>query len=285
MVVAPERIRSLHKYEKSILSALERSMRRYAWVPLEQIRVSTGLSESEVNYRISRLMEWGMVRFNAVPYDGYSLVFGGYDTLALATLSRKNIISALGPKIGEGKESVVYEALGLGPVAMKFHRVGQRSFTSARVNREYMPETGSCSWLLASRRSAEREYAALTALHLRVSVPLPVGQNRHVVVMGLIHGQNLNRCRLEDPGAVLDEILAGVRTAYTMGLIHADLSEYNILVEDGRCIFIDWPQWVETSHPNAEAIVTRDIVNILTFFSRKYKLAYDREAAVQCVTG
>ena len=285
MVVAPERIRSLHKYEKNILSALERSMRRYAWVPLEQIRESTGLSESEVNYRISRLMEWGMVRFNAVPYDGYALVIGGYDTLALATLSHKGIVSALGPKIGEGKESVVYEALGLGPVAIKFHRVGQRSFTSARVNREYMPETGSCPWLLASRRSAEREYAALTTLHPRVPVPLPVGQNRHTVVMGLIHGPNLGRCRLEDPGAVLDEILMGVRTAYAMGVIHADLSEYNILVEDGRCIFIDWPQWVETSHPNADAIVTRDIGNILTFFSRKYKLAYDREAAVRCVTG
>jgi len=285
MVVAPERIRNLHRYEKSILSALERSMRRYAWVPLEQIRESTGLSESEVNYRISRLMDWGMVRYNAVPYDGYTLVFGGYDTLALATLSRKNIVSALGPKIGEGKESVVYEALGLGPVAIKFHRVGQRSFTSARVNREYMPDTGSCPWLLASRRSAEREYAALTTLHPRVPVPLPVGQNRHAVVMGLIHGASLSRCRLEDPKGILDEILSGVREAYAMGVIHADLSEYNILVEDGHCIFIDWPQWVETSHPNANSIVTRDIVNILTFFSRKYKLAYGREAAVRCVTG
>jgi len=285
MVVAPDRIRSLHKYEKSVLSALERSMRRYAWVPLEQIRELTGLSESEVNYRISRLMEWGMIRYNTVPYDGYALVFGGYDTLALATLSRKNIVSALGPKIGEGKESVVYKALSLGPVAIKFHRVGQRSFTSARVNREYMPETGSCPWLLASRLSAEREYAALTTLHPRVPVPLPVGQNRHAVVMGLIHGPNLGRCRLEDPATVLDEILSGIRAAYAMGVIHADLSEYNILVEDGRCIFIDWPQWVETSHPNAEAIVTRDIVNLLTFFSRKYKLVYDREAAVRCVTG
>ena len=81
-----------------------------------------------------------MVRFNPVPYDGYALVFGGYDTLALATLTRKGMISALGTMIGEGKESVVYEALGLGPVAIKFHRVGGRSFTSARVNREYMPK-------------------------------------------------------------------------------------------------------------------------------------------------
>ncbi|MFA7304815.1 MAG: serine/threonine protein phosphatase, partial [Methanoregula sp.] len=99
MVVSPERIRTLHKYEKALLAALERLMKRYEWVPLETLQQSTGLSESEVNYRISRLMEWGMVRFNAVPYDGYALVFRGYDTLALAPLTRKGTISALGAKI------------------------------------------------------------------------------------------------------------------------------------------------------------------------------------------
>src|SRR5512136_1520476 len=195
MVVAPDRIRSLNKYEKTILLALERGMKNYSWVPLDQLKAATKLSESEISYRLARLIEWGMVRFNPVPYDGYALVFGGYDTLALASLTRKGTISALGTQIGEGKESVVYEALGLGPVAIKFHRIGGRSFNSARVNREYMPEEGHCPWLIASRRSAEREYQALTALHPKVSVPLPIGQNRHTVVMALITGPNLNHCR------------------------------------------------------------------------------------------
>ena len=285
MAVSAEHIRTLHKYEKSILAVLERQMTRYAWVPLEQLKTSTGFSESEVNYRLSRLIGWGMVRFNPVPYDGYALVFGGYDTLALASLTRKGTISALGTQLGEGKESVVYEALGLGPVAIKFHRVGGRSFNSARLNREYMPDDGHCPWLIASKLSAEREYAALTALHPNVSVPLPIAQNRHTVVMALINGANLNRCRLDAPAEVLDEILANVRTAYRAGVIHADLSEYNILVEDGRCVLIDWPQWVETGHPNAGAIIERDITNILTYFKRKYQLKYDREDAMLCVTG
>jgi len=177
MVVAADRIRSLNKYEKTILLALERGMKRYSWVPLEQLKTATKLSESEISYRLSRLIAWGMVRFNPVPYDGYSLVFGGYDTLALATLTRKGTISALGTQIGEGKESVVYDALGLGPVAIKFHRVGGRSFNSARLNREYMPEEGHCPWLIASKKSAEREYLALTTLHPAVSVPLPIDQN------------------------------------------------------------------------------------------------------------
>jgi RIO kinase 2 len=285
MAVSAEHIRTLNKYEKTILLALERGMKKYSWVPLEHLKAATKLSESEINYRLSRLIEWGMVRFNPVPYDGYALVFGGYDTLALASLSKKGTISALGSQIGEGKESIVYEALGLGPVAIKFHRVGGRSFSSARLNREYMPEEGHCPWLIASRRSAEREYEALAALHPKVSVPLPIENNRHAVVMSLISGASLNRCRLECPSEVLDDILGNVRTAYSLGIIHADLSEYNILVEEGKCILIDWPQWTEKDHPNAEAILSRDIDNILTFFKRKYQLDYDRREAMRWVIG
>jgi RIO kinase 2 len=282
MVVAAEQIRNLNKYEKSILLALERGMKRYSWVPLEHLKMATKLSESEVNYRLSRLIAWGMVRFNPVPYDGYALVFGGYDTLALASLTQKGTISALGTQIGVGKESIVFDALGLGPVAIKFHRIGMRSFSSARLNREYMEE-GHCPWLIASKRSAEREYLALKTLHPKVSVPLPIAQNRHAVVMSLIEGGILNRSPLESPEKTLDEILAHVRTAFQAGVIHSDLSEYNILVENGKCILIDWPQWIGTDHPNAEAIVGRDIDNILAYFKRKYKIRRDREVALQCV--
>ncbi|OPY37021.1 MAG: RIO-type serine/threonine-protein kinase Rio2 [Methanoregula sp. PtaU1.Bin051] len=285
MPVAAEHIRTLHKYELRILSALERWMKRYSWVPLEQIRQTTGLSESETDYRLGRLMARGMVRFNTVPYDGYALVFGGYDTLALHALVKKGAVSALGALIGEGKESVVYEALGLCPVAIKFHRVGQRSFSAARSKREYMPETGHCPWIFASRRSAEREYAALTALHQTTSVPLPVANNRHAVVMSLISGVNLNRCPLDDPRPVLDAILDNVRSAYRAGVIHADLSEFNIMMDEGRPVIIDWPQWVENTHPNAEQILIKDLTTILTFFKRKYHIPYTPEDAIQCVTG
>jgi RIO kinase 2 len=285
MPVSAEHVRSLHRYELRILVAIERWMKRYSWVPLEQIKDSVGLSESEIKYRLSRLIGWGMVRFNPVPYDGYALVFGGYDTLALQALTKKGTVSALGSLIGEGKESVVFEALGLCPVAIKFHRVGGRSFSSARTNREYMPDGGHCPWIFASSRSAEREYAALCALHPNVSVPLPVDRNRHAVVMSLVDGPNLNRCRVDEPAEVLDEILFNVREAYLAGVIHADLSEFNIMVERGKCVLIDWPQWMETDHPNAQNVLQRDIENMLSFFLRKYHLRYPLEDALQCVTG
>jgi RIO kinase 2 len=285
MPISADQIRNLHKYEIRILVALERLMRRYRWVPLDLIKKSLGLSESEISYRLGRLMDMGMVRFDTVPYEGYTLVFDGYDTLALVSLSRKGVVSALGCPIGEGKESVVYEALGLGPVALKFHHVGQRSFQSVRVTREYMPDEGHCPWIFASRLSAEREYEALTRLHPGTCVPLPIAINRHVVVMEFIRGINLNRCRLEEPSRILDQILDEVRNAYRAEVIHADLSEYNVMVDEDRIYLIDWPQWVEIGHPNAEDLLTRDLENITRYFQRKYHLDVCIEEAIRRVTG
>ena len=280
MPVPAEYVRSLHAYELRILLALERLMRRYQWVPLEVLRPATGFSESELAYRLGRLMAMGMVRYEKVPYEGYALVFDGYDTLALHTLTRRGTIQALGSLIGVGKESEVYEAMGLGVVVLKFHRVGQRSFQSARLKRGYMPEAGHCPWLFASSNSAKMEYDALKTLHPAVSVPLPIDQNRHVVAMSLIPGVNLSRAALAEPEIILDEILDNVHEAYRLGIIHGDLSEFNVMVDERQCWLIDWPQWVETAHPNAGEILARDIENILQYFKRKYGLEYAFDEAL-----
>jgi RIO kinase 2 len=272
MAISADQIRQLHTYEIRILLVLERLMRRYRWVPMENIKKALGLSESEVSYRLGQLMAKGMVRFDAVPYEGYSLVFQGYDTLSLISLSKKGTVKALGCLIGEGKESVVYEALGLSQLALKFHHVGQRSFQSVRVSRDFMHDEGHCPWLLASRLSADREYEALRTLHPQVSVPLPVDINRHTVVMEFIPGATLNRCALERPGEVFREIIDNVRKAYVAGIIHADLSEFNVMHDGSRVYIIDWPQWVYTDHPNARELLRRDIENITRYFNRRYQL-------------
>ena len=280
MPVPAEYVRSLHAYELRILLALERLMRRYQWVPLDVLRSATKFSESELSYRLGRLMAMNMVRYEKVPYEGYALVFNGYDTLALNTLTHRGTIQALGTLIGVGKESEVYEAMGLGPVVLKFHRVGQRSFQSARLKRGYMPEGGHCPWLFASSNSAKMEYDALKILHPAVSVPLPIDQNRHVVAMSFVPGVNLSRAALAEPEMILDEILDNIREAYRLGIVHGDLSEFNVMVDEGQCWLIDWPQWVETAHPNAGEILARDIENILQYFKRKYGLEYAFDEAL-----
>lgn len=281
MPISAEQVKALHPYELRILLTLEHMMRRYAWVPLDLLKSSTGFSENEVAYRLGRLMAWDMVRYSKVPYDGYALVFTGLDTLALRTLSERDTVRALGGLIGVGKESIVYEGRGLTPLVLKFHRVGQRSFQTARVSRGYLPDEGHIPRLFASILSAERESLALKTLHSRVHVPFPIDRSRHVVVMSFIPGVPLNRAHLIDPEHALAEILADVRKSYRLGVIHADLSEFNILVEEKTCVLIDWPQWVETTHPNATALLRRDVDHILSYFRRKYNIVRSLEDVLE----
>ncbi len=275
MAISAETIRQLHPYEIRILQTLERLMGYHAWVPLDLVRRRAGLSDSEARYRLGSLLEKGMVRYDVVPYEGYSLTYLGSDTLALLSLTRRGSVSALGPLIGEGKESVVYEGLGLGRVAIKCHHVGQRSFRSIRVSREYIAEKTHCPWIFASRASAEREYEALRRLHPRVRVPLPVDRNRNVIAMEYIDGTTLNRVSPADPAGVMEAILEQVGIARSLGVIHGDLSEFNVMVDERGVVLIDWPQWVAPDHPNADRILAHDVETILRYFSRKYGIVSD----------
>lgn len=278
-------VRDLHKYEYTILYAIERLMKRYRWVPFDDLKRITRLSKPELTYRLGELMEKDLVSYNAVPYPGYGLVFAGYDCLALHTLAGRKTISALGSLIGVGKESEVYEALGLGVVVLKFHRVGQHSFQSVRLKRDYMTDNAHCPWIFASSLSAEQEYEALLRLTGKVRVPVPIDRSRNTIAISYIPGVNMNQCTLTDPRPVYEELIGEMQKMYSLGIIHADLSEYNVMVNEDHCWIIDWPQWVECSHPNADDLLRRDVETIVTFFNRKYRMGIDPDDALSAITG
>jgi len=127
--------------------------------------------------------------------------------------------------------------------------------------------------------AAEREFEALRIVFpCGVSVPEPIGHNRHVVVMDYIDGAELYRVpEIPNADVVLEEILANVKVAYCRaGVIHADLSEYNVVLKsDGHVLIIDWPQFVRVDHPNADVLLRRDVRNILRFFLRRYGVMRD----------
>jgi RIO kinase 2 len=86
---------------------------------------------------------------------------------------------------------------------------------------------------------------------------------------------------------VLDEILENVKKAYMdAGVIHADLSEFNILIKpDTHILIIDWPQFVTRDHPNADELLERDVKNVLSFFKRKFGVRRELAEVLEFVKG
>lgn len=261
-----------------VLLAIELEMSKHENVPQSNLPRVSGLTGKQVKYRLNKLDKLGLVKRSVGSYVGYALNTVGYDCLAMNALVKADVLEAFGKPLGVGKESDVYDALALGGerVAIKFHRLGRTSFRQTRRLRGYIADRRHISWLYQSRLAAEKEYEALKIVHpMGVAVPKPVGQNRHVVVMSMIEGAELYRVpKIANPEEVLNEILSNVRKAYQKaGVIHADLSEYNVILKpDMHILIIDWPQYVKTSHPNADMLLTRDVQNILRFFRKRFKV-------------
>ncbi|RZN35644.1 MAG: serine/threonine protein kinase [Methanosarcinales archaeon] len=274
--------KKLEKKDFRTLLGIEAGMKSYQWVPLEMIPAFSKLRDKEVLYRIDRLLELEVIKKTIVPYEGCKIYFKGYDMLALGMLTRRGL-SAIGERIGVGKESVVYEGIyDDAPVILKFHRAGQTSFKQVTRQRD----TGTRDhWIFIAGRAAWREHEALVALHDSVAAPRCVDYNRHVVVMSVAPGCELSKTTVDDPEWFLDRILEQVRKAYEFGFIHSDLSEYNVFVSPDGVEIIDWPGYVTTKHPQADYLLNRDVKNILTIFNRKYGAVRDHEKVVGYVKG
>lgn len=52
-------------------------------------------------------------------------------------------------------------------------------------------------------------------------------------------------------------------------LVHADLSEYNIMVKEGKLFIIDVSQSVEHDHPRSLEFLRSDCSNVTKFFGSK----------------
>ncbi len=263
--------RELEPEDFYLLSGIEQGMRFSEWVQREQLPKYSGLTAEEVEYRLDRCMKHELIERKTIQYEGYQLTFEGYDALALRSFAERETVDGVGTPLGVGKESDVYEAMSFQPLALKYHREGITNFREVTREREYTADHNHVSWLYTARKAAEAEYDALETLYPAVSVPRPVDQNRHAIVMEKLDGGELSRVRLEsDPVGVLDLILDEVAAAYEAGFVHADLSEYNVFVDDSGITIFDWPQAVSTDHDNARELLGRDLTNIYGYFRRKY---------------
>ena len=127
---------------------------------------------------------------------------------------------------------------------------------------------------------ARKEYRNLKRMwEAGAPVPRPYLVYQNIVVMEFIGRNGLRAPLLHEVYRELDEqdlydIYEQVVEAYRCilcraKLVHADLSEYNIMLLDDRIYIIDVAQAVSLDHPNAEDFLHHDVENIYRFFARE----------------
>jgi len=108
-----------------------------------------------------------------------------------------------------------------------------------------------------------------------VRVPQPYGFTDGVLLMELItDGEGYAAPRLSEVRFNRDEaikyhnkLISEVVRMLCAGLVHGDLSEFNILVDDNGPVIIDLPQAVNAAgNNNAYMMLARDIDNLRTYF-------------------
>jgi RIO kinase 1 len=122
---------------------------------------------------------------------------------------------------------------------------------------------------------AQKEFKNLhSAFEAGVSVPKPVAVRRNVLVMDFI-GENgisaplLREVPLKNPDRIYRQIVANVKRLYRKAeLVHADLSEYNVMIWKGKPVLFDVSQAVSREHPMASEFLRRDLENISRYFKR-----------------
>jgi RIO kinase 1 len=117
------------------------------------------------------------------------------------------------------------------------------------------------------------------AVDAGVSVPYPVEQTEDGFLMEfigdaveMVAAPKLSQARLDADGlaSAWRQVLANLHALAAAGLVHGDLSPYNLLWWDGRLVVIDLPQAVEfTTNPDAFELLHRDVSNVGGWFARR----------------
>lgn len=288
-------LRYLNGADWRVLTAVESGSRNHEVVPTPLIASIAKCSPGDASRSISLLARTGLIaKVATAKYDGYRLTYGGLDYLALHGLQKSGAVYSVGNQIGVGKESdifIVSDEKGEQRV-LKIHRLGRVSFKKgvknkrdyARTKRE--KERGAGSWMYMSRLAAIKEFAFMTALReAGIEVPVPLGQNRHQIVMSLVDGIVLRQIeKVGDPAGLYADLMGIIVKLAHLGLIHGDFNEFNIMIKeveeaDGGVtllpVVIDFPQMVSIDHLNAEEYFQRDVDCIKRYFSRRFGFVSD----------
>ena len=221
-----------------------------------------------------------MKRKRSEEYEVLEEVFDRSTLMTIYNFLNKGIIDQIHGVVKAGKEARVYwgkDSEGK-ELAVKIYLT-----TSAEFKKGMLPYIEGDPRFAHVRRDtrsliyawAQKEFKNLhSAFGAGVSVPQPIAVRRNVLIMEFIGEDGicaplLREVPLKNPDRIYRQILANVKRLYRKaGLIHADLSEYNIMIWKGKPVLFDVSQAVSWKHPRASEFLRRDLENMTRYFKR-----------------
>ncbi len=194
---------------------------------------------------------------------------------ALLKAADRNLIDRMHGIIESGKESAILLAdtsQGLAAVKIYMKRAG-----AFREMHQYLRGDKRFRNVKKDRKSvvdawAKKEFKNLKKASDIVRCPEVYGLQKNVLVMEFIGEEfspypKLKNVNIENPDQALKQSLNQMKALWEEEkIVHGDLSEYNILVEEDELVWIDFSQGVHESHPEARELLKRDVENVVNFF-------------------
>ncbi|CAD5114704.1 DgyrCDS3747 [Dimorphilus gyrociliatus] len=204
--------------------------------------------------------------------------------MILFKLLSRQILTEINGCISTGKEANVYHATGKENEqrAVKVYKTSILTFKDRDkyVTGEFRFRHGYCRHNPRKmvRTWAEKEMRNLLRIHQAgIPCPEPIILRNHVLVMEFLGTSGWPSPKLKDveinqskARELYLQIIIIVRNLFQIAkLVHADLSEFNMLYHDNKAYIIDVSQSVEHDHPHALEFLRKDCTNVNDFFKKK----------------
>lgn len=215
----------------------------------------------------------------------------------IRTLMRKGVLDDILGVISTGKEANIYYGVGIDDeeYAIKIYRDTASTFRRIKPyiegDRRFQKIRNNYQEIVAAW--CQKEFKNLSRLSAHnIRAPQPIARIDNLLVMGFIGGdgkeapllKDVEPEKITDPTGTYITILRMItKMVLEAGLVHGDLSEYNILFWEEEPYFIDVGQSVLLSHDQSSTFLLRDIRNINAFFETLSVEVRDEERIFQAL--
>ncbi len=204
----------------------------------------------------------------------YQNVFDKFTIALIRKLISQDYFEELEMPLAVGKEANVFIAKtkDQNRVIVKIYRLENCSFNKMF---DYIKQDPRYLSMRKNRRDivfswVQREYRNLLLAREAINVPTPIIFKNNILVLEMIGEPSpmLKDKKPKNPKKFLDLILKDVKSLWKQGLVHGDLSAFNILNNSEKPIFIDFSQATVTQSFDAKELLLRDLKNIKQFFAK-----------------